>query len=77
MSDDERVARLGWGRAVITTLVIVVVGVALLVYVPNWVLTHLDGVSRNGRVAIATIEFVAALAGMLWVLRRLQARGAI
>lgn len=50
------------------------VGAALFVYAPNWVLTHLTGLSRNGRVAVATIGFFLLLAAIAWLLRRLQSR---
>jgi hypothetical protein len=50
------------------------VGAGLFVYAPNWALTHLTGLSRGGRVAIATIGFVLLLAAAAWLLRRLQGR---
>jgi hypothetical protein len=59
------------------TLVILVVGAGLLVFVPNWTLTHLTGLGRGGRVAIATTAFFVLLAGCAWTLRRLQARRVI
>ncbi len=57
--------------------VILVVGFALLAWVPNWCLGHLDQLSRGGRVAVATSEFVVALAALAFALRRLQARRVI
>jgi hypothetical protein len=68
---------IGWGRAVVSTLVILAVGAAALVFLPNWVLVHLTGISRNARVAIATVGFLAAFVIVAWALRRLQARGTI
>jgi hypothetical protein len=44
------------------------------VYAPNWVLNHLTGLSRGGRVAVATIGFFLLLAATAWFLRRLQGR---
>ena len=41
-----------------SAVIILVVGAMLFVFVPNWLLTHLTGLSRNGRVAIATTLFV-------------------
>ena len=70
----ETTSPIGWARAALTSGAVLIFGTALLVYAPNWALTHLTGLSRNGRVAVATGWFFAALFAMLWVLRRLQAR---
>ena len=66
-----------WGRAAFLSLVVLVVGAVLFMYVPNWVLTHLTGLSRDGRVAVATTGFFVLFFAFAWVLRRLQARGVI
>lgn len=63
-----------WPRAIVETVVIVALGVALLVAVPNLLLTRLGGLARSGRVALATVWFFGMLAGFAWLLRRLQAR---
>jgi hypothetical protein len=68
---------IGWWRAAASALTILAVGAGLFVYVPNWVLTHLTGLSRSSRVTVATIGFVLFLAASAWLLRRLQARGVI
>jgi hypothetical protein len=68
---------IGWGRAVVSTFVILVVGVTALVIFPNWVLVHLTGLSRNGRVAVATVGFALAFLAIAWALRRMQAHRAI
>ena len=68
---------IGWGRAVLASVLIVVVGAVLFVFGPNWLLTHLTGLSRNGRVAIVTVAFFAFFALFVWGLRRLQARHVI
>jgi hypothetical protein len=73
----EQPASIGWGRAVLAAFVIVVVGAVLFVFGPNWLLTHLTGLSRNGRVAIVTIAFFVFFALFAWGLRRLQARHVI
>ncbi len=70
----EYTSPIGWVRAALTSGAVLILGTALLVYAPNWALTHLTGLSRNGRVAVATAWFFAALFAMLWALRRLQAR---
>ena len=67
----------GWWRAALFALVILAVGLVLLVYLPNWLLEHLTGVGRHGRVAITTTGFFAVLFAFAWALRRLQARGVI
>ena len=68
---------IGWWRAVLSAVAILVVGLALFVYLPNWVLENLTGVGRHGRVAITTTGFFALFVGLVWVLRRLQAHGII
>jgi len=63
-----------WPRAVVATVVVVAVGVGLLVVVPNLIVTRFGGLDRGQRVGLATIWFFAMLAGLAWLLRRLQAR---
>ena len=65
---------IGWWRGVGSAVVILAVGAGLFVYLPEWVLTHLTGLSRHGRVAVATIEFLVSLVAVSWVLRWLQRR---
>ena len=73
MAHDVRVA-LSWPRAIVATVVIVVLGVALLVVVPNLILTRVGGLDRSGRVGLATVWFFGMLAALVRLLRRLQAR---
>ena len=73
MAHDVRVA-LSWPRAIVATVVIVVLGVALLVVVPNLILIRVGGLDRSGRVGLATVWFFGMLAALVWLLRRLQAR---
>jgi hypothetical protein len=63
-----------WPRAVVAAVVVVVVGVGLLVVVPNLIVTRLGGLDRGQRVGLATVWFFAMLAALAWLLRRLQAR---
>jgi len=74
---EETPSPIGWGRAALMSLVILALGTALFVYLPNWVLTHLTGLSRNGRVAVATTAFFVLFFAFAWGLRRLQARHVI
>ena len=67
-------ATLSWPRAIVATVVVVALGIALLVVVPNLIVTQLGGLDRSGRVALATVWFFGMLAAFAWLLRRLQAR---
>jgi hypothetical protein len=67
-------AALSWPRAIVASVVIVALGVALLVVVPNLIVTRVGGLERSGRVALATVWFFGMLAAFTWLLRRLQAR---
>ena len=77
VGDEEAPSPIGWARAALTSLVILAVGTALLIYLPNWLLTHLTGLERNGRAAVATTCFFVVFFAFAWVLRRLQARRVI
>jgi hypothetical protein len=74
MADAPEAAPIGWFRAILTAAIIAVVGIALLVYVPNAVLTHATSIGRSARVAIATAEFFVALFVLAFALRKLQRR---
>jgi len=74
---ETRPSPIGWVRAVLSGLAILIVGAVLFLYVPNWALTHLTGLSRHGRVAIATTGFFVVFFAFAWALRRLQAHRAI
>jgi hypothetical protein len=63
-----------WPRAIVETVVVLALGVALLVVVPNLIVTRFGGLERTGRVTLATLWFFGMLAGFAWLLRRLQAR---
>jgi hypothetical protein len=66
-----------WPRAMFSGLIIVALTFALLVVVPDLILSQITSVQRGGRVALATVWFVAALSGLLWGLRRLQSHRVI
>jgi len=63
-----------WPRAIVSGLVIVAVAFALLVVIPDLILSEITGLDRGGRVALATGWFAVSLVGLLWGLRRLQSR---
>jgi Kef-type K+ transport system membrane component KefB len=74
MTDSDTTPPIGWLRAAITTAIIAVVAIALLVYVPNAVLTKWSGRTRSSLVALATTLFFVFLFASALVLRRLQRR---
>ena len=75
MTDDtELPPAIGWLRAILTSAVIVVVGIGVLVYGTNAVLTKIHGKTRGSLVAVATTMFFVVLIALAWGLRRLQRR---
>lgn len=64
---------IGWLRAILTAAVIVVVGIAVLVYGSNAVLT-MHGKTRSSLVGIVTPLFFLVLIALAWALRQLQRR---
>ncbi len=65
---------MSWPRAVIAGALLVMVAFAVLVYVPD-VLVSMSGVGRSTRVLLATSWFMVAGCALLRGLRSLQARG--
>ena len=65
---------IGWLRATLTAVVIVVVGIALLVYGSNAVMTKIHGKTHGSLVAVATTMFFVLLLALAWALRQLQRR---
>ena len=74
---DSAQGAIGWPRALLSTAVIVVVGIGLLVYGGNAVLTRAHRLTRSAQVAIVTPGFFVVLIALGWALRRLQRRGVI
>ena len=68
------VAEIGWGRAILSGLAVLVVGFAGAVYVPNRILTKALGLTRTAREWLAIGTFLVVVFGLAWALRRLQAR---
>jgi hypothetical protein len=75
MADDkEAPPPIGWLRALLSTAIIVGVGIAVLVYGSNAILTRIHGKTRSSLVAIVTPLFFVLLIAMAWALRQLQRR---
>jgi hypothetical protein len=75
MTDDtDRDSPIGWFRAIVTVAVIACVGIAVLVYGTNAVLTKWQGRTRSSLVGLATTMFFVVLFGLAWALRQLQRR---
>jgi hypothetical protein len=72
--DDEVTPHIGWIRAVLTAVVITVVGTAAIVYAPNAIITKVHGLGRSTRVGLATAVFFVGIVALAWALRRLQRR---
>lgn len=70
-------SEIGWGRAVLTGVAVVVVGFGVAVGGANAVMTRLTGLSRDVRQWLAVALFLFVVVAMAWTLRRLQARGLI
>ena len=69
--------RIGWPRALLTGLAVLVVGLAVSVGGANLVLTRATSLSRHTREYIASALFFSVVIVLAWTLRRLQARGLI
>ncbi len=70
-------AEIGWVRALVSGLVILVVGFGGAVYGADWILTDAQRLRRTPREWLATGLFFLVVIGLAWVLRRLQARKVI
>ncbi len=77
VDDNEPAPNIGWIRAMVTAAVIVVVGIAILVYGTNAILTKFHSVARSNLVGIATPMFFVVLLAFAWALRQLQRRNQI
>ena len=75
--EDAAGASIGWIRAVLSGVIVLVVGLAASVGVANLILTKATGLSRNIREYVASVVFLAVVFLLAWALRRLQAHGLI
>jgi hypothetical protein len=79
MDDDKELPHpvsprpISWLRAILSAVAILVVGVAVLVYGANAVLT-IHGKTRSSLVGIVTPLFFVVLFALAWGLRQLQRR---
>jgi hypothetical protein len=67
-------SQIGWGRAIINAAAVCIAGVALLVVVPNLVVTRWTALVHSARVAIAVAWFFVSLLALTWALRWMQRR---
>lgn len=74
MARDEEAREISWMRASLTSLVIVVVAVALLIVVPNIIITRWNRFVHSARVAFAVAWFFISTLGLAGALRALQSR---
>ncbi len=73
MADDtEPTPPISWPRAILTVAVVTVIGIAVLVYGSNLLLTKVHRITRSGLVGIVTPAFFLVLVALAWALRRLQ-----
>jgi hypothetical protein len=74
---DVPQSAISWPRAILTGVLIAVVGLGLLAYGTNYLLLHLTSLEHGQRVGVATAWFFVVLAALAFGLRRLQRRGVI
>jgi hypothetical protein len=75
--DDTAQAAIGWPRAIVTAVLVVVIGIVLLAYGTNALLTKLSSLDRSQRVGVSTAYFFVVFGAIAFGLRRLQRRGSI
>ena len=75
--EDRPQALIGWPRAIATALIVALIGLGLLAYGTNALLTKLTGLDRSQRVGVSTAYFIVVLAALGYALRRLQQRGVL
>ena len=77
--DDDPGAggEIGWVRAILSGLAVLVVGFGAGLGGANAILTKALGLTRDGRQWLATALFLAVVIALAWALRWLQGRGLI
>jgi len=74
---EERRDAIGWARAILTGLGLLIGGIAVGVYGAQAAVEQLTGFSRDQRVWAATAIMTLSMIVMAWLLRRLQSLGLI
>jgi hypothetical protein len=69
--------RIGWVRAILSGIAVLVVGLVATMMVANLIITKATGLSRDVAAYLASGWFVLAVCVIAFVLRRLQRRGLI
>jgi hypothetical protein len=77
MTAPTRPSEIRWGRAILSGLAVLVVGIVGAVYLPNRILTKALGLTRTAREWLAIGTFLVVVIGLAFVLRRLQAHKVI
>lgn len=72
--EERDEADLSWPRAVAVSAAILAAGIGLVVVVTDLLVSEVSGLDRSSRVGLATLWFVVSFGGLMWVVRRLQAR---
>jgi hypothetical protein len=75
--DLDNDGEIGWGRAILSGLAILVVGIGAAVYGANRILTKALALRRTPREWLATGLFFFVVIALAWILRRLQDRKVI
>jgi hypothetical protein len=73
--EHEDEYHIGWLRAIATGIAVIVVGIGAAVIGANRILTKALGLTRSGRVGLASGLFLVVVIALAWALRRMQARG--
>ena len=78
-ADDEASTRdnIGWVRAVVSGIIVLLVGFGGGVLGANAILTKALGLTRDARQWLATALFLVVMVVLAWALRWLQGRGLI
>jgi len=74
---DGEHPEIGWPRAIVTGIVILVVGVGLTVVAANEIILRVTSISRDSVAYLASAVFLFFVVVLAFVLRRLQRRGLI
>lgn len=68
---------IGWPRAIVTGVVVLVVGLGITVVGTNEIITRVSSLSRDTVTYLASVYFLVCVVAIAWLLRWLQSRGVI